>query len=155
MMKSKIIKIVLAFVLIAIGVIAYLWFMPHRNVQSVDAFKTIDATELVNEFLVNKEKANTTYLDSEEGESKVLIVTGTVSKISKDQLGQYVLLLKKDADKMGVSSTFTLESNSQVAEIKIGDTVKVKGVIRSGAEYDEDLDLIENVIIEKSALIIN
>tara|TARA_R110001583_G_scaffold81005_1_gene216661 strand:- start:139 stop:603 length:465 start_codon:yes stop_codon:yes gene_type:complete len=154
-MKSKIIKIVLAFVLIAIGVIAYLWFMPHRNVQSVDAFKTIDATELVNEFLVNKEKANTTYLDSEEGESKVLIVTGTVSKISKDQLGQYVLLLKKDADKMGVSSTFTLESNSQVAEIKIGDTVKVKGVIRSGAEYDEDLDLIENVIIEKSALIIN
>ena len=154
-MKSKIIKIVLAFVLIAIGVIAYLWFMPHRNVQSVDAFKTIDATELVNEFLVNKEKANTTYLDSEEGESKVLIVTGTVSKISKDQLGQYVLLLKKDADKMGVSCTFTLESNSQVAGIKIGDTVKVKGVIRSGAEYDEDLDLIENVIIEKSALIIN
>jgi len=152
-MKSKIIKIVLAFVLIAIGVIAYLWFMPHRNVQSVDAFKTIDATELVNEFLVNKEKANTTYLDSEEGESKVLIVTGTVSKISKDQLGQYVLLLKKDADKMGVSCTFTLESNSQVAGIKIGDTVKVKGVIRSGAEYDEDLDLIENVIIEKSALI--
>ena len=155
MMKSKIIKIVLAFVLIAIGVIAYLWFMPHRNVQSVDAYKTIDATELVNEFLVNKEKANTTYLDSEEGESKVLIVTGTVSKISKDQLGQYVLLLKKDADKMGVSCTFTLESNSQVAGIKIGDTVKVKGVIRSGAEYDEDLDLIENVIIEKSALIIN
>ncbi len=155
MMKSKIIKIVLAFVLIAIGVVAYLWFMPHRNVQSVDAYKTIDATELVNEFLVNKEKANTTYLDSEEGESKVLIVTGTVSKISKDQLGQYVLLLKKDADKMGVSCTFTLESNSQVAGIKIGDTVKVKGVIRSGAEYDEDLDLIENVIIEKSALIIN
>ena len=152
-MKSKIIKIVLAFVLIAIGVVAYLWFMPHRNVQSVDAYKTIDATELVNEFLVNKEKANTTYLDSEEGESKVLIVTGTVSKISKDQLGQYVLLLKKDADKMGVSCTFTLESNSQVAGIKIGDTVKVKGVIRSGAEYDEDLDLIENVIIEKSALI--
>ena len=152
-MKSKIIKIVLAFVLIAIGVVAYLWFMPHRNVQSVDAYKTIDATELVNEFLANKEKANTTYLDSEEGESKVLIVTGTVSKISKDQLGQYVLLLKKDADKMGVSCTFTLESNSQVAGIKIGDTVKVKGVIRSGAEYDEDLDLIENVIIEKSALI--
>jgi len=154
-MKSKIIKIVLAFVLIAIGVVAYLWFMPHRNVQSVDAYKTIDATELVNEFLANKEKANILYLDSEEGESKVLIVTGTVSKISKDQLGQYVLLLKKDADKMGVSCTFTLESNSQVAGIKIGDTVKVKGVIRSGAEYDEDLDLIENVIIEKSALIIN
>lgn len=152
-MKSKIIKIVLAFIVIAIGVVAYLWFMPHRDVQSVNAFKTIDATELVNEFLTDKEKANALYLDSDEGESKVLIVTGTVAKTSKDQLGQYVLFLKKNADKMGVSCTFTLESNSQVADIKIGDAVKVKGVIRSGAEYDEDLDLIEHVIIEKSALI--
>ncbi len=152
-MKSKIIKIVLAIFIIAIAYAAYLWFMPHRNVQSIDAFKTVDATELVNEFLTDKEKANATYLDSEEGESKVLIVKGIVAKISKDQLGQYVLLLKKDVDKMGVSCTFTLESNSQVAEIKIGDAVKVKGVIRSGAEYDEDLGLIENVIIEKSALI--
>ncbi|WKD84848.1 hypothetical protein KCTC32516_00182 [Polaribacter huanghezhanensis] len=152
-MKSKIIKIVLAFIVIAIGVVAYLWFMPHRDVQSVNAFKTIDATELVNEFLTDKEKANALYLDSDEGESKVLIVTGTVARISKDQLGQYVLLLKRNADKMGVSCTFTLESNSQVAGIKIGDAVKVKGVIRSGAEYDEDLDLMENVIIEKSALI--
>ncbi|MFN0729837.1 OB-fold protein [Polaribacter gochangensis] len=152
-MKSKIIKIVLAIFIIAIAYAAYLWFMPHRNVQSIDAFKTVDATELVNEFLTDKEKANALYLDSEEGESKVLIVTGTVSKISKDQLGQYVLLLKRDDDKMGVSCTFTLESNSQVAEISIGSFVKVKGVIRSGAEYDEDLDLIENVILEKSALI--
>ncbi len=152
-MKSKIIKIVLALIVIAIGVVAYLWFMPHRNVQSVKAFKTIDATALVNEFLTDKEKANALYLDSDEGESKVLIVTGIVAKISKDQLGQQVILLKNKKDKMGVSCSFTLETNNQVNTIKIGDHISIKGVIRSGAEYDEDLDLIENVIIEKSALI--
>lgn len=154
-MKSKIIKIVLAVIVIAIAYAAYLWFMPHRNIQAVKAFKTIDATELVHEFVTDKEKAYALYLDSDEGESKVLIISGIVAKITKDQLGQYVLLLKKNTEKMGVSCTFTIESNSQVAEILIGDTVKIKGVIRSGAEYDEDLDLIENVIIEKSALITN
>lgn len=152
-MKSKIIKSVIALAIIAVAIVAYLWFMPHRDVQSVNAFKTISATNLVQEFLTDKEKANTVYLDSDEGESKVLIVTGVVSKISKDQLGQQVVLLKNDGDKMGVSCTFTIESNPQVSKIHVGDTVKIKGVIRSGAEYDEDLDLMENVILEKSALI--
>ena len=43
----------------------------------------------------------------------------------------------------------------QLSKLHIGDFVKIKGVIRSGAEYDEDLDLAENVIVEKSALTID
>lgn len=152
-MKSKIIKALLVILLIGIGYAAYAWFMPHRNVQAVEAFETIEATDLVNAFLANKDKANAIYLDSEEGESKVLIIKGKVSKISKDQLGQQVILLKKEKEKMGVSCSFILETNNQVTGIKIGDTISIKGVIRSGAEYDFDLDLVENVIIEKSALI--
>jgi len=152
-MKTKILKAITAIALIGIGVVAYLWFMPHRNVQATKAFATVDTTILVNEFLSNKEKANTKYLDSDEGESKVLIITGKIAKISKDQLGQKVILLKDDNQKMGVSCTFTLETSPQVALLKVGDAVKIKGVIRSGAEYDEDLDLAENVIVEKSAIV--
>jgi hypothetical protein len=152
-MKSKIIKVILGIVLIGVAYVAYVWFMPHRNVQSITAFQTIEATDLVNAFIANKEKANGVYLDSEEGESKVLIIKGNVTEISKDQLGQQVVLLKNKNDKMGVSCSFTLGTNSQVTAIKIGDYISIKGVIRSGAEYDSDLDLIENVIIEKSALI--
>ena len=151
-MKSKIIKVIVVIAVIAIGYAASMWFMPHQNVQGSKAFKTIDATALVNEFLADKNKANDLYLDT-EGESKVLIITGTIAEISKDQLGQQVVLLKNTADKMGVSCTFTLDSNSQVDPLKIGDSVKIKGVIRSGAEYDEDLDLSENVIVEKSAIV--
>ncbi len=151
-MKSNIFKVLAVVALIAIGYFAYMWFMPHRNVQNTKAFATIEATALVNEFLSDKEKANNLYLDS-EGESKVLIVTGTIATISKDQLGQKVVLLKNSSDKMGVSCTFTLDTNSQVDNIEIGNKIKIKGVIRSGAEYDEDLDLTENVIIEKSAVV--
>ena len=151
-MKTNILKIIAVVVLIALGYMAYMWFMPHRNIQNTKPFATVEATALVNEFLSDSEKANNLYLDN-EGESKVLIITGTVASISKDQLGQQVVLLKNLSDKMGVSCTFTLETNNQIDAIKVGDNVKIKGVIRSGAEYDEDLDLAENVIIEKSAII--
>ena len=92
-MKAKIFKIVAILAIIALAYIAFLWFMPHRDIQTTKEFATIKATVLVNEFLSDSEKANNVYLDS-EGESKVLIVEGLVADISKDQLGQQVVLLK-------------------------------------------------------------
>ena len=151
-MKSKIFKIVGILALLALGYGAYMWYMPHQNVQGTKAFKTIDATALVNEFLADKNAANEIYLDT-DGESKVLIITGTVADISEDQLKQKVILLKNTSEKMGVSCTFTVGTNAQVDNLEVGNTVKIKGVIRSGAEYDEDLDLTENVIVEKSAIV--
>lgn len=152
-MRSKIVTSVLVIIAIGIGYGTYIWFTPHRNIQTTNAFTTIDASALVNEFLSDKEQANSLYLDSDEGESKVLIVTGSVASIFKDQLGEQDILLKKETDTMGVSCTFTLKTNKQVENIQIGDVARIKGVIRSGAEYDADLDLIEHVIIEKSALV--
>ena len=151
-MKSKIFKIIAVIAIIVIAYGAYMWFMPHQNVQGTKAFKTIKATALVHEFLQDKDKANDLYLDA-EGESKVLVITGTIANISIDQLNQQVVLLKDATEKMGVSCTFTVDSNSQVEQLKVGDKVQIKGVIRSGAEYDEDLDLTENVIVEKSAIV--
>ncbi len=152
-MRFKVFKIIGVLAVVGTVAFAYLWFMPHRDVQATKTFAIVNASTLVNEFLSDKEKANAKYLDSDEGESKVLIITGKIAKIYKDQLGQQVVLLKNDIDKMGVSCTFTVKTNQQVSYLKIGDAVKIKGVIRSGAEYDDDLDLLENVIVEKSAII--
>ena len=44
-------------------------------------------------------------------------------------------------------------TNSNTQNIKIGDNIVIKGVIRSGASYDADLEMYENVIIEKSDII--
>lgn len=151
-MKSKVLKIIALIVVIGMAYFAYLWFMPHRNIQKTEAYVTISATDLVNEFLSDAQRANDLYLDA-QGESKVIIVSGTVERIEKDQLGQRVVLLKDSSEKMGVSCTFALETNEETNLLEIGNTIKVKGVIRSGAEYDEELDLVENVILEKCAVI--
>lgn len=154
--KKKIIRIVILFVAAAVlvggGVGLYLFNKPARDVQNTKTDYSYNASDIVSEYLSDPKKANDKYLD-ESGNSKVLEISGLVALISDDFNKQKVVLLKADSDKAGVSCTFTHETNSQVEKIKIGDQVTIKGVIRSGASFDEDLDLYENVIIEKSGLV--
>ena len=69
------------------------------------------------------------------------------------QNNQTVVTLKSNNDELGVSCTFTAASNKNAASLKVDDVIKEKGVVRSGAEYDEDLDLNEDAIIEKCNLV--
>jgi len=146
-MLKKIIIVVAILAVFGGGYGLYMYFMPHRDVQSVEAFVTINAPDLVKEFLEQKDEANKKYL-AEDGDSKVIIVTGNIQSIEVDQKEQKVVLLKKEGANLGVSCTFMLETNENANLLKVGDFVRIKGVIRSGAEYDEDLDLYEDVIIE-------
>ena len=50
-----------------------------------------------------------------------------------------MILLKEENTKVGVSVTFMPHTNKNVNGIKIGDIVSIKGVVRSGAEFDEDI----------------
>ena len=126
----------------------YLFNMPHRDIQAAEIFVEIQASQLVAEFLNDIDAANTKYLD-EEGESKVIVVSGTVKSITVDQKNQKVVLLMKDDDNAGVSCTFTAATNKSADLLIISDQVSIKGVVRSGAEVDEDLGLTEDVIMEK------
>lgn len=155
-MKKKLLKIVLILTISGIviggGAALYLFNMPHRNVVSAEADYSVLASQLVDEYLSTPDKANDKYLSS-DGDSKILEVTGNVSKVSEDYNGQKIILLKSDSDKAGVSATFTIETSSQTESVAPGQTITLKGVIRSGAGYDDDLGLYENVIIEKTVLI--
>lgn len=156
--KKKIIKIVLivfgAGILIAGGVGYYMFNKPARDVQNTETDFNYQASEIVNEYLTDSQKANNKYLD-EAGNSKVLEISGTVAEISEDFNNQKVILLKNEGDKAGVSCTFTAETNANAQNIQIGDLITIKGVIRSGATFDEDLDMYENVIMEKSDIVTN
>jgi len=138
----------------AIGIIiaVSMFYMPHRDVLSASADLEVQSSELVKEFLTNASSANEKYL-SDDGDSKILNVSGRIESISEDGLGQKVVLLKNKEDKMGVNCTFTLETNDQINNLKVGQIVNIKGVIRAGAEYDEDLGLAEDAIMEKCSLI--
>lgn len=131
----------------------YMVNMPHRDVQSADADYTFSASEIVTEYLTDKDAANQKYLAA-DGKSKILEITGVVSKISEDFNGQKVVLLKGRQAKAGVSASFTSETNSSLRDILPNQTITIKGVIRSGASYDEDLEMYEHVIIEKSDIVL-
>jgi len=152
--KSLKIIIILAAVgiSVALGAGIYLFNMPHRNVQSAKIDFAVSATELVNEYLTGPEVADEKYLD-EEGDSKILEVSGKVSKISRDFNDQIVILIKDTGDKAGVSCTLLITSNAIGGKILEGQEIKVKGVIRSGAMFDPDMNRYENVIMEKCDIV--
>ena len=156
--KKKILKI--ALILIGVGILIggsvgyYMFNKPARDVQNTKTDFSYNASEIVNEYLTDAQMANDKYL-AENGESKVLEITGIASEISEDFNNQKVILLKAEGDKAGVSCTFTPETNTNTQNIKIGDKITIKGVIRSGASFDEDLEMYENVIIEKSDIVSN
>jgi hypothetical protein len=149
-MKKKTLKkigiLFLAGIVVAIGIVAYLFFMPHRNVQATEAFAELKVADLTKEFSTNVSAANAKYLSS-DGNSKVLVVDGRVNKISVNQAGQKVIELKDEGSKMGVSCTFTKESSSHVNDIQVGATVKIKGAITAGNSYDADLDLYNDAVL--------
>ena len=155
-MKRKIIRIALivalAGIIIGGGTILYMFNMPHRDVQSAKADYSLTSTQLVSEYLSGKDSANEKYL-SDDGESKILEITGPVSKISEDFNQNKVVLIKGGNDKAGVSAVFSAETNQNATDLKPGQTITVKGVIRSGASWDEDLEMYENVILEKSDIV--
>jgi hypothetical protein len=150
--KKRILIGLVVIVIGAVAVVTFMFNMPHRDVVATEADKEIAASALVNEFLTDQNKANQDYL-ADDGESKILIVSGTIAEIKEDQQGMKVVLLREGGDKMGVSCTFTSETNHQATSLNLGDNVKIKGVIRSGAEYDEDLDLAEDAILEKCTML--
>ncbi|MFC2115969.1 hypothetical protein ACFLTU_05810 [Bacteroidota bacterium] len=156
MKKRKLIRIAaiiaVSGALIGGGTALYIFNMPHRDVIAAKANYSLTSSQITSEYLENTLLADDKYL-AEDGNSKILEISGTVSRISENFNADKVVLLKEEGDKAGVSATFTAETNHKVSDIKIGESITVKGVIRSGAAYDKDLELFENVILEKSDLI--
>ncbi len=156
MKRKKVISIVailgIAGLVIGGGVGLYMFNMPQRDVQSTKTDYSVSSSQLVEEYLNDKDAADQKYLAS-DGDSKILEVTGVVNKITEDFNGRKVVLLKEEQDLAGVSAAFTSETESTLQGITVGEPVTIKGVIRSGAAYDDDLGFYLNVILEKSAVI--
>ena len=156
MKKRKLIRamaiIVVAGLLVVVGVGLYMFNKPHRDVQSTQADYMLTSSEIVAEYQADNQAANQKYL-SADGDSKILLISGEVNEISENFKGQKVVLLTGGNEMAGVSAIFTEENNDNLKGISVGQDITVKGVIRSGASYDEDLEMYENVILDKSDLV--
>ena len=149
--KRNLLVLLLLILVSGLGIIWYFFNMPHRDIRKAKEDYILDASVIVSEYLQDAQKANQKYL-AEDGNSKILEVSGRVSDISEDAQGNLVVLLKETNDKAGVSCTFLPEENKIISKIKKDEKIKVKGVIQSGASYDADLDLYENVILNKCTI---
>lgn len=156
MNRKKIFKysaLVIGIAILIVGAVVYYMFnQPQRDIQATKTDFGLTSSQIVSEYLADATKANEKYLD-EEGNSKILEINGVVATISEDFNQQKVVLLKSTSDSAGVSCTFTTETNAAVNQIKPGETIVVKGVIRSGASYDKDLGMYENVTMDKCKII--
>ncbi|CAN5180896.1 hypothetical protein BH09BAC5_BH09BAC5_03150 [soil metagenome] len=154
-MKKKF-KIILAVILLiglaGGGYAYYLWNMPHLDVQAQKVDVTIDASNLVKEYLQDEKKANEKYLGA-DGESKIFIIKGVINSIDKDMNNQATVLLQSGEDKAGVKCFFMPTTSKNTEALKVGDVVNIKGIIRSGASYDSDMELYVNVVLEKCDII--
>lgn len=132
-------------VLLAIGVAGGMYFQPHRNVEKATADYEIQAQELVAEFLEDAVKANAKYL-AEDGDSKILVVEGVIKSSTNNLNDQVVVLLQNDQMPAGVTVTF----QEEILTFVEGETIKVKGVIKSGAAYDSDMELYTPVVLDNA-----
>jgi hypothetical protein len=156
MKKRKVFRIVaiigIAGLLVGGGIGLYMFNKPHRDVQSAQADYVLSSSQIVTEYLADYQAANQKYLAA-DGNSKILEISGEVNEISENFNGQKVVLLNGAMDQSGVSVVFTEETNDNLNGVSVGQAITVKGVIRSGASYDEDLEMYEHVILEKSDIV--
>lgn len=128
-----------------------LYNKPHRDVQAASPDMELEASQLVAEYVADAGKADEIYLPKGE-KGKILVLSGTVSSLGTDANNQMVILLKDAKGKAGVSCTFSKSAGSIAEKLKVGDRVRIKGVLKAGAGYDEDLELYEDAILEECDL---
>ncbi len=122
-MSNKI-RYILVFLVLAFIAAAAAWVYTFRksdtNVASDKTEVTIGASELLRAYEMNEDSATLKYYD------KVILVTGTVSSVSKDTSGFSVYLKEKDAIS-GVLCRFDI-SGYDSSRVIPGAQIRVKGI---------------------------
>lgn len=134
-------------ILVGASVVYYIFNMPHRDIQSTPVDFTMDVDAFTKEYMNDITTANKKYLD-EEGESKILALTGEVGIIDIDNKKRTVITIYGDPNSAGISCTFLEKTNDHTKDLKTGDKITVKGVVKAGPEYDEDMELYTDGIMQ-------
>tara|TARA_R110002072_G_scaffold243015_2_gene402070 strand:- start:7552 stop:8031 length:480 start_codon:yes stop_codon:yes gene_type:complete len=146
--KKKILISIGSIFIIGISIVLYLLFAPHRDTQASPIDFRMTVTELVNESLENSKATNDKYL-SEDGDSKIIAISGSVASVEMDFVNNQVVRLKEEGDDAGVKCTFMKNTNKNAVALSVGDKITIKGVYRVAASYDEDFEEYEDVIVEE------
>jgi hypothetical protein len=126
--KKKIIWLVLITgAIIGIAVIGYLFRPTSECVCNKKAVATIAATELLNQYETDEEKANNLYLGN------VIAVEGIISSVESDDLNRAVVAFESQS--FGTVACTLCEKESEMEKLTEGTTVTIKGQC-SGYTFD-------------------
>jgi hypothetical protein len=134
--KRNIVLIFFAIIVIAVLVGYSIWNKPHRDIKSASAIKTT-AAELYSD--LTKDSANM----KSKFVNKVVVVSGEIKQLSKNQKGDQIILLKTNIS--GGSVNCTMEEKTNYA--KPGDTISIKGICSGYIGGDPDIDLPGDVFL--------
>lgn len=135
--------------ILALGIGLNIYYQPHRDVKSAPVFDEFDVDDFTSEFLDDPEKAEEKYL-AENGESKIVSMTGTISEIDTNFNGDIVITLKSTKYEVGARFTLMEDQKEKAAELIVGDKTKITGVVSAGAEFDHDFNMYLDAILEQA-----
>jgi hypothetical protein len=126
-------RIIIGGIVVVIMVTAiYAWYQYNRTVEGlsdVRADYSINASELINEFVNNEDSANKKYLN------KILSVKGMIKSIETGQ-GAGTIVLGDTGDMSGVRCVLDSSAHSMTASLQQGAVITIKGAI-TGFNKDE------------------
>ncbi len=139
-MKGKLKKNIFIFFIAVVSVALVtgyvLWNKPHKSVKDATAVNIV-ATDLYKIFTTDSLLARSTYL------SKILLVSGEVKQVSRNQQNQQIILLETGIPGASVNCTMEEHANN----IKKGDTISLKGICSGYISGDADMGLPGDVFL--------
>lgn len=135
--------------ILAAGIGLNMFFEPHRDIKTAPVFDEFDVDDFTSEFLDDPKKAQEKYL-ADDGDSKIVEISGTISAIDTNLQGAIVIELKGEKTEAGARFTLMEDQKEKAGKLKVGDKTKITGVVSAGAEFDNDFNRHIDAILEQS-----
>jgi hypothetical protein len=134
--KRSIFSIFIAMIVIAAIIGFMIWNEPHRDIKDAAALKT-NAVQLYSDLTKDSATMKSKFVN------RILIVSGEVKKVLKNQNGDQVILLKTNVSDGSVNCTMEEKANN----VKPGNTISIKGICSGYIGGDLDMGLPGDVFL--------
>ena len=134
--KRNILLIFLVIIVIAAIGGYSIWNAPHRDIKNATALKTTAVMLYSN---LTKDSA----IMKSKFVNKVVMVSGEIKQLSKNQKGDQVILLKTNIADGSVNCTMEEKNN----HVKPGDKISIKGICSGYIGGDPEIDLPGDVFL--------
>jgi hypothetical protein len=126
----------IAIIVISVLIGYRIWNEPHKNIRNAQGVQTT-ATALYSNLTEDSARMRSKFIN------KIVIISGEVTQVLKNQKGEQIILLKTNIS--GGSVNCTMEE--KINNIKPGDNIMLKGICSGYIGGDLDMDLPGDVFL--------